>query len=630
MLDALRKSAGGFVAKIFIALLVLSFAVWGIADVFRGFGQNTVASVGSAEISALEFQRTYNREVQNFSRQIGQPLTNAQAASFGLPGQVLGRAIAEATFDHIAASLKIGISKDALVRQIQDDDMFKGPDGRFDRSRLQQLLYANGYSEDEYIRTRTSLARRYQIAEGLAGGTEAPNAMLEAMNQYRNEERTVRYLTLSADAVDPVEEPSQEALASYFEENKAAYRAPEYRKLELLVVDPQAIAKPQEISDEDAKLAYEGSLERFGTPERRQVLQLSFADKQAAEAAAARLAEGVAFEDLAKEEDTIAYADLGLLTRDKLIDPAIAEAAFGLAEGETSAPVEGRFTTVLLKVAKVEPAAVKGLDEVKDTLKQELALKRAEAEVLDLYDEVEDARAGGATLKEVAERFKLTLRTVDAVDMEGKDMAGAAVNLPDAAKLLGEAFQTDVGDEPAPVQIGQRGFAWYEVTGIVPDRDRTLDEVRDRVAADWKAAQLRERLAARAEEIAKRVRDGADLADIAAELSLEARTSEPLKRETSTDDLPVAAVGEAFKGPQGHVATAAADDRQIVMQVETVSVPVFFAEEAETAALAREMAGVMETTLIGQYVNAVQDEIGVEVNQAAVARAIGLGGDTDS
>lgn len=632
MLDALRKSAGGTVAKIFIALLVMSFAVWGIADVFRDFGQNSLAKVGTAEITAVDFQRAYNREVQNLSRQIGQPLSSSQAAAFGIPGQVLGRAIAEATFDHVAEDLKLGISNDALVREIHADDMFRGPDGRFDRSRLQQLLYANGFSEDEYIRTRMSLARRHQIAEGLAGGARAPQTMLEAMHQYRSEERTVRYLMLTPAALKETVEPSVAALTTYFDDNKTIYRAPEYRKLEMVVIDPTALAKPGDVNDEDARHTYDGTLARYGNPERRQVFQLTLSDAATAQAAADKLAGGMSFEDLVVEQGLQpSEIDLGLMTREQLIDPTIAEAAFSLDEGAVSGVIEGRFTPVIVKVAKIEPEAVKPFDEVKDAIKGEIAAKRAEAEVLDLYDEIEDARAGGATLSELADRFKLAIRTINAVARDGTDMSGNTIDLPESAKFLAEAFDAETGYETAPVQIGLRGFAWYDIKDIIADRDRALDEVREKVVADWKAADVRTKLIAKAVEYAALLKDGMTIDLVAAELGVEAKTSEPVKRETSTADLPAAAVAEAFAGPVGHVATAAsANDGQVVLQVATVSAAPFFAEAADVVNLSNEMANVMQTTLIGQYIGGVQGTIGVDINEAALARAVGTGNDTAS
>lgn len=132
MLDALRNSVGTWFAKLLIGLLVLSFAVWGIADVFTGIGSTSVATVGDKEIPAEDFQRAYAREIDQLSRRVGQPITQEQAAAFGVPAQVLGRLIAEVTLDQEAAKLRIGVSDEAIIKTIQETPAFQGVNG-YDR-----------------------------------------------------------------------------------------------------------------------------------------------------------------------------------------------------------------------------------------------------------------------------------------------------------------------------------------------------------------------------------------------------------------------------------------------------------------------------------------------------------------
>lgn len=626
MLDALRKSAGGFVAKIFIGLLVLSFGIWGIADIFTGFRQDTLATVGEAEVTAQEFQTAYSREVQNFSQRIGQPLSRSQAANLGIPSQVLGRLVAEAAFDHVAQTLQVGISGGQLVREIQDNPAFRGPDGRFDRNRLNQVLYANQLTEDEYVEESRQLARRRQVAEALAGGIQPPEALLQAAHSFQAEERVVRYVKLTAEALASVPEPSAEELDTYFEANKANYGAPEYRQLKLLLLDPAAIARPEEVSADEARDAYDRNTGRFGAPERRRVMQLTYNDQAEAEAAAAKLASGTSFEQLMEERGlSQSDVDLGLMTREQMIDPAVAEAAFGLDAGEASGVVEGRFGPRIIKVETVEPAATQAYEEVEETIRQEIATRKAENDVLSLHDEIEDARAGGATLSEIAERFSLSVRTIEAIARDGTAPSGERVELPDASNLLSEAFASDIGDEAPPVQVGSRGFLWYDVAEITPPRDRALDEVRDRVVADWKADQLGQRLDMRAEELASKLRDGADFATLAEAAELELQTSEPLTRQGGSEELSGQATNEAFGGPVGHVGTAnGADDSRIVLQVMSVGTPAYFAESQDTQQLSAELAGMLQTSLINQFVSGVQNSIGVSVNQNALANAIGV------
>ena len=80
MLSVLRESVGGWVAKIFIGLLALSFAVWGIADVFSGYRGTALAVVGEQEITVDEFNFAFQRSIRTLSQRLGQNLTLARRA----------------------------------------------------------------------------------------------------------------------------------------------------------------------------------------------------------------------------------------------------------------------------------------------------------------------------------------------------------------------------------------------------------------------------------------------------------------------------------------------------------------------------------------------------------------------
>src|ERR1700751_1550805 len=100
MLRGMRKASSNWLGKTIMAVvmgvLIISFGIWGIADIFRGFGQSTLATVGRTEISINEFRQTYTDRLQQIGRQIGRPLTMDQARAFGFDRQVLQQAIAEA------------------------------------------------------------------------------------------------------------------------------------------------------------------------------------------------------------------------------------------------------------------------------------------------------------------------------------------------------------------------------------------------------------------------------------------------------------------------------------------------------------------------------------------------------
>ncbi|MCX5494179.1 SurA N-terminal domain-containing protein [Kaistia dalseonensis] len=627
MLNTMRKYASGWVAQIFIVLLIVSFGVWGVAGALTGIGGNYVAQVGSTEISAVSFDRAYRRELQNLSRQLGQQVTPDQARAFGLPNQVLGRLVTEAALDDQANTLSLGVSQDTLVREIAHDPAFNGPSGTFDRAYFVELLRSNGLNEDDYVLERQAVEKRKQIADSISGGATVPVALSQALHTYQTQARTIRYIVMPTTLVTDVAAPNQDELTAYYNDNKANWRAPELRTISILKMTPADVSRPEDITDADAQKYYDANAAQFTTPETRHVFQFVFTDASTAKATADQIKGGETFEAaLTAAGKQISDADLGVVTKDKLIDPAVADAAFALAPNATSDVIAGSFGPVIVHVTDVSPASVKPFDSVKDEIKKTLALTAARNDMANLRDSIEDARAGGATLDEIAKNNKLTVQTIS-VDQSGKDASGNAVaDIPVQAALLKAAFESDVGIDNAALQTDDGGTVWFNVTDISPAHDRPLDEVKDKVAAAWTKATIADRLAAKAKEAKERLAKGETLDAVAASFNLPVVTAQKLTRGTKPPaDLSVDALKAAFAGPVGTAAAVPGpnDGDQIVLQVEAIDDTPYLANDASRAALTQQLADAMQNDLLQQYVTELQNELGATVNQTKLQQVIG-------
>ncbi|GAB4576639.1 MAG: peptidylprolyl isomerase [Roseibium sp.] len=630
MLDALRKGAGTWLAKVFIALLIFSFAVWGISGFLTGVGQNTAAKVGDTEVSLFDLERTYRQDLNRLSQQFGRQLTPAEGATLGVPQQTLGKLIAEAAMNETASQMRLGISDERLAGIIQSDPAFQGPNGRYDRNRLQQVLQSNGYREDEYVVQRRMVAERGQLAEGLAGGMKAPMAYVEAFDAYQRESRTADYLLVTPEYIGDIEPPAEDVLTTYFEENLADFRAPEYRKIRTISLTPDTLARPDDVAEEDARAEYDQRQDEFHQPERRRVRQMSFPSEEAASEAAAAIADGKTFDDLMSERNLTANdVALGVMAKADFLDEAIGNAAFSLDEGETSGLVDGRFSTVIVNVEEILPESTRPFEEVREQIVGELAREQAEREILDLLDEIEDARAGGALLAEVGERFSLPVNEPAAFDESGNGTDGKPVgDLPDAEGLVSGAFESDVGIENDVVQLGGQGFLWYEVVEVTPSHDRTLDEVRDDVIKAWTAVELEKRLDETAADLLAKAESGTPFIALAAETGLEVKTAEGLTRSAPSGDLGRNALTAVFSGPVGTSAEAPSADGKgrIVLKVTGSSVPEFDPDAQQVAAIGSQLSRQLSDTVLGQFITDREDAAGVEINAAGVSRILGLDG----
>jgi peptidyl-prolyl cis-trans isomerase D len=630
MLRGLRKASSNWLGKTIMAVvmgvLIVSFGIWGIADIFRGFGQSTLAKVGHTEISLNQFRQLYTDRLQQIGRQFGRPLTMEQARAFGFDRQVLQQTIAEAALDEDSRQLGLGQSDEETMRLIVSDPTFQGLNGKFDPVRFQGMIRQLGYSEQRYIADQRRVSLRRQIAGSIAAGLEPPKALIDALSRFQNEVRSIDYVKLDAAQAGTIDPPSPETLAGYFDDHKAQFRAPEYRKLSFVLITPEEIGKWSDVSDEDAKKLFEQRRDKLGTPEQRQVSQIVFPNAEEAQTARSRIAGGLSFEDLAKERGLAPTdVDLGLVAKSAILDPEIANAAFSLPSGEVSQPVQGKFGVALVKVGTIRVGIEPSYDSVSATLKKEIATERARTKVAELRDKMEDERGGGASVIEAAQKLGLSPVTVEAVDRSGRMPGGQpATSIPSGLDVVSQSFNSDVGVDNDPIAF-KGGYVWYDVIGITPSRERSLDEVKDQVEAKWRDDQITARLRTKATEMVQKLGQGGKLADEAAAAGLKVETAAGFKRDASPAGVPSGAITATFRTAKDGVGQTpgSGGSEWIVFRVTDVTVPPLDLSSDEMKKLKETLERAMTDEQVAQYVTRLEKDIGTSINEDAFAQVTG-------
>jgi peptidyl-prolyl cis-trans isomerase D len=630
MLRGLRKASSNWLGKTIMAVvmgvLIVSFGIWGIADIFRGFGQSTLAKVGHTEISLNEFRQLYTDRLQQIGRQFGRPLTMDQARAFGFDRQVLQQTIAEAALDEDARRLGLGQSDAETMRVVLSDPNFQGVNGKFDPQRFQATIRQFGFSEQRYIADQRRVSLRRQIAGSIAAGLEPPKTLIEALSRFQNEARSIDYVKLDAAQAGTIDPPSPETLAGYFDDHKTQFRAPEYRKLSFVLITPEEIGKWSEVSDEDANKLFEQRRDRLGTPEQRQVSQIVFPNAEDAQAARSRIASGLSFDDLAKERSlSPADVDLGTVAKSAILDPEIANAAFSLPSGEVSQPVQGKFGVALVKVGNIQPGVEPSYESMATDLKKEIATERARTKVAELRDKMEDERGGGASVIEAAQKLGLNAVTVEAVDRSGRMPNGQlTTSIPNGLDVVSQAFNSDVGVDNDAISF-RGGYVWYDVLGITPSRERNLDEVKDQVEAKWRDDQIASRLRAKATEMVQKLDQGGKLADEAASMGLKVETAAGFKRDAAPAGVPSATVAAAFRTAKDGVGQTpgSGNSEWIVFRVTDITVPPVDLSSDDMKKLKETLKRAMTDEQVAQYVSRLETDIGTSINDAAFAQVTG-------
>src|SRR5512135_200151 len=164
MLQEIRKYAKSWVSSVFLGGLALSFALWGIADIFRGSSDTTVFSIGSTKVGADLFSREYH----NVMRNVRTALTPEQSKLVG--EEILDRMMTGTALDMVTSKLGLTVTDARIRAQVQDMPVFKGALGTFDHATFVQIIGRAGYSEAEFIAAMRKDSARDQMLRSIEGG----------------------------------------------------------------------------------------------------------------------------------------------------------------------------------------------------------------------------------------------------------------------------------------------------------------------------------------------------------------------------------------------------------------------------------------------------------------------------
>ena len=623
MLDSLRQGANSWLAKLLMGLLVVSFMVWGVRYNQDGGGSNTLLQVAGQNITADTYRKLFNQELGNLELQTRQRIDPVLAHQYGLDQRIISGLLV----DGHARVLNLGLSDEALLDRVQNDKAFLGVDGKFDASSLKIMLQNRQMSEGTYFATVKRDSIRDQLVGSLTVGAPAPLALVEAVNQFEGEQRSIEYFTVPASKAPAPAKADDAKLKAYFEAHQEDYRAPEYRAIGVFLASPDDVKDPSKVTDAEAKGLYDANKSQYEKLERRHVQLMSFQDKAASDKAFTAIKSGKEFMAVAKEMGLADKdVDRGLITKKDLIDSVVAEAAFKLEKDKVSNPIEGALATSIVRVTEIQPGSTTPFDDVKAKIKESRARELALKQMIDFRSKIEDERAGGRPLKDMHQKFPfkysdLPLASASGLGVDGKPLATVLPNLP---ALLKAGFTSDVGVESDPVDLGKDGWAWVEVKEVKPTRIKDLPEVKAEVEKATLAADTAAALSKLTADLAARANKGEDFAKLAKELGLEVKTAKDLTRNAKNADLPTGAIQLSFAQAKGAAASTPAteDASRLVFRLTAVT-PAKPLEAEKAKAAAKSLAQQFASSFEGQYLGGLQTSLGLTRNEALFRQMVG-------
>ncbi|MBI3262998.1 MAG: peptidyl-prolyl cis-trans isomerase [Acidobacteria bacterium] len=636
MLDKMRRRKN--LLKWSLALVVVSFILLYVPAFIRSGGgpatsSDVVAQVEGHEVTAGDFQRAYQGQLQAYRSAYGSNISEQLLKQLGIEQQILQQMVDERAAIAEAERLGIQVSDEEVGDRIRTMPAFQVNGQFMGEERYRQLLNMQrppiSYAEFEESLRRSMTVERLRAA--LTDWVTVADTELEKEFRRRNEKVKLQLLAFRTDDFRGKVGLAEPEVAAYFDTNKDKYRVGEQRKVRYLLVDVDAIKARVSVSQRDLERYYNDNIEQYSTPEQVRashiLLKTEGKDEAAVRATAEKLAQeargGADFAALAKKhsEDEASKekgGDLDYFPRGRMV-AEFDEKAFSMQPGTVSDPVKTQYGFHIIKMVDKKAATTRTLDEVKAQITDQVGFQRAQSQAAQLAEKLEAQISKPGDLETVARANGFSAQETGFFRRD-EPILGLGAG-PDISQ---RAFELKDGEVTGHLRV-PRGFVFLAPAGKKDPYLPKLDEAKDKVRDDL----TREKATALAKQRAAEVKGSAkgDLAAAAKAAGIELKTTELVARDAALPEIGVSAAADrvAFALPVGEVSDP------IVTDTATVVIKVLERRDTtreEFAAgkeqLRDDLLAERRNRFFSSYMVKAKQRMEIQINREVLGRLIGI------
>lgn len=593
------------------------------------FSGGGAASVGGSHLSESELQSRVQRVFEQQRRENPGMKFDAFLAQDGV-NQIYNQLVAGLAIAEFAQKQGIFISKRMVDAQIAAIPAFQDATGKFSQTAFRQILTSQGVNEKSM---REDMARDVvgRMLIGPAGlGTRLPNTMVLPYASLLLETRQGRIAAIPAAAFAPKEEPTEAQLKTYYAANAARFSIPEQRKFRYAVIDADRFLAAATPTDAEISEFYTLNKARFAAKETRSIEQLILPTQLAAAGVANDVKSGKTLSAAATAAG-LSVATFNAVSQSdfaKQSSADVAKAAFGAAQGTTVGPVRSAFGWAVIRVTGVQRTAEVSLDQARPQLVGVLKDQKQARLLGDFTAKLEDQVANGATFEEVVKDNGLAIESTPALLSNGQNMLDPAYKpSTDAAPLIKSGFAMEADDDAQLVEItAQKRYALLDIDGIIASAPPPLDNIRATVAQLYRLHVGAEKAGKVAVALQAKIAKGMPLDQALASAGVPlppaqkagARRADLVRQ----DQRPPAEIAILFAMKQGSVKVMPiGNDRGFfLIQLDAVAQGDAAKVPGLTDRIRAELSNVVATEYSEQFERAIERDLGVKRNDAAVAQ----------
>lgn len=459
MLENFRRMIRGWLGKVLIALFALPFALFGVSSIFESGGQNDyVAKVEGVEISKYELDRAIELRRQSIKQRFGENIPDTMLDAEFLKPSVLEGLIERQLLIKSAEDHNLQYSMEEIKLLIAKETAFH-EDGKFSQERYQQILSRAGILPQTYPDEFRNDLISTQLRDGYASTSFVTPKELLVFKNLTDQTRDIKYITIDPALVKNKVNIDETEIDNYYQTHQAEFEIAEQVSIEYIELLKDQYVEKESVSETEVQQRFEDKISLLKEQQERKSshILVTIDDERNEKEAKLKIDDlytkiqaGEDFAKLAKEHSDDAGSaekggDLGFAGKG-IYAPEFEKTLFSLSTGEISKPVLTEFGYHIIKYVESAPELPK-LEDIKDTIINEIALDKAEQPYIDTLEELANIAYESADLIEPSEFLKKDPQVSSFISRSGGEGLLANKDIIKAAfsdEVLKQGLNSDV------------------------------------------------------------------------------------------------------------------------------------------------------------------------------------------
>jgi len=470
-------------SKFLIIIIALSFALWGIGDIFVSNNNPTIAKVGKSEIKLNEFQLDYQLLIDRLRQTNQQPVTEELLKALGIQNNVIDNLISKKYINILSKNLNINVGDKYVKKAIVNNPIFNDQLGVFNKDYFNYFLTRNNLKEKDIYNISKDTISNDLLLQSIGHSEFVPNIIANNFIKKRDLVRKAKIFTVDTSAKLISDKNFGDNLINEkYQKEKSNFLTPETRDISIVSFNYKKQLSSIDVSEQELENFYNQNFNLYKSDETRNIFVAQFeSEKEINEFIAFFQKNKNFFDTLSKFNIKKEDSDLGNVGIDD-IDVESSNAIFNLSEKEITKILKTSFGYKVFYLNKINPKKIESFTQAKEQIRKDILKEKANEEIYNLanifYEKFIQTKSFSSSIENLDVQIK-KVNNISLINLGNNEFLNSlGLNDNQKSKLIFDLAANDISEI---IEDESNNLHYVYLNNINPAKEKSLSEIKDKI-----------------------------------------------------------------------------------------------------------------------------------------------------